>query len=43
MDAELAVVQSFPRRGIGLAIMNRILKASDSSEAGSMDELKRYL
>jgi len=43
MDVELAVIQSFPRTGIGLAIMNRILKASDSKEVNSIEELRGYL
>ena len=43
MDIDLAIIQGFPRRGIGLAIMNRILKASDSRVANTPDELKAYL
>ena len=43
MDIDLAIIQSFPRKGIGLAIMNRILKASDSRVANAPDELKAYL
>ncbi len=43
MDVDLAIIQSFPRRGIGLAIMNRIVKASDSKEVGSLEELRGYI
>lgn len=43
MDVELALVQTFPERGIGLALMNRIIKASGYGPVGSIDELKERL
>ncbi len=43
MNVDAAIVQCFPERGIGLAIMNRIIRASGSAPAGSLAELKRML
>jgi L-threonylcarbamoyladenylate synthase len=40
MKVDIAFVQSFPERGIGLAIMNRIIKASGSEPINSIEELK---
>lgn len=40
--SDVAFIQTFPERGIGLAIMNRILKASGGT-GKSADELKEYL
>lgn len=42
-DADFALIQSFPERGIGLAIMNRILKASESEPADSLSEIKAMI
>ncbi|MGD0729325.1 MAG: L-threonylcarbamoyladenylate synthase [Candidatus Micrarchaeaceae archaeon] len=42
IDAEIAFIQSFPERGIGFALMNRILKASGHEEFVSVAELKNY-
>ena len=40
-DAEFAIVQSFPERGIGLALMNRIVKAAGSEPVNSIEELTK--
>lgn len=43
MQIDFALVQTFPERGIGLAIMNRIIKASGSEPVSSLDELNKIL
>lgn len=43
MGVQLALVQAFPERGIGLALMNRIIKASGSEPIKSAEELKKFL
>lgn len=43
MDIDLVLVQTFPERGIGLALMNRIVKASGEEPISSIDELKTRL
>ncbi len=43
VGAEFAVIESFGERGIGLAIMNRIRKASDNKSFRSMKELEALL
>jgi L-threonylcarbamoyladenylate synthase len=40
-EGDLAVIHSFPERGIGLAIMNRIRKASGFRIAKSLEEAVR--
>jgi Sua5/YciO/YrdC/YwlC family protein len=40
-EGDLAVIHSFPERGIGLAIMNRIRKASGFQIARSLEEAMR--
>ena len=40
-EGDLAVIHSFPERGIGLAIMNRIRKASGFQIAKSLEEAMR--
>ena len=42
MDVDFAFIQTFPERGIGLALMNRIIKASGSRQLESIGELKMY-
>jgi L-threonylcarbamoyladenylate synthase len=43
MEVDFALVQTFPERGIGLALMNRIVKASGTEPISSVDELKKRL
>lgn len=43
MDIDVAIIQSFPERGIGLAVMNRIMKASGSNAVGSIKEIDECL
>jgi L-threonylcarbamoyladenylate synthase len=38
MNVRSAIIQSFPERGIGLAIMNRIMKASGSNVISSLSD-----
>ncbi|MGC8547561.1 MAG: L-threonylcarbamoyladenylate synthase [Candidatus Micrarchaeia archaeon] len=41
LDASLGLIQAFPEQGIGLAIMNRIRKATGFSTIESLDEFKK--
>jgi L-threonylcarbamoyladenylate synthase len=42
-SAEMGFIQSFPKSGIGFALMDRIVKASGSSPLSSKRELERVL
>ncbi|HUY70063.1 MAG TPA: L-threonylcarbamoyladenylate synthase [Candidatus Baltobacteraceae bacterium] len=42
-DADIAVIEQFPERGIGLALMNRIKKAANMKFASSADEIAALL
>jgi len=41
-EAEFGIIQPFPQKGIGLAIMNRIRKATGFSSISSTSDIKRY-
>ncbi len=41
LEADFALVQTFPERGIGLALMNRIIKASAIEPVDSIEKLKK--
>lgn len=43
LDVELALIQTFPERGIGLALMNRIIKASGREPVNTIEEFKECL
>ncbi len=43
MDIDTALVQTFPERGIGLALMDRIVKASGNAPISTMAELEKHL
>lgn len=43
LGVKLALIQTFPEKGIGLALMNRMMKASDSKVVNSIDELDRRI
>jgi L-threonylcarbamoyladenylate synthase len=43
MHIKCAIIQRFPERGIGLAIMNRVMKASDSNIISSLGEFDAFL
>jgi len=42
-DVDVAFIQTFPEKGIGLALMNRIVKAAGSEVIASQDELSRLM
>ncbi|MDE1871486.1 MAG: threonylcarbamoyl-AMP synthase [Candidatus Micrarchaeota archaeon] len=42
-EVKFALVETFPERGIGLAIMNRIIKASGSAPVSSIEGLKELV
>ncbi|QKQ99644.1 threonylcarbamoyl-AMP synthase [Metallosphaera tengchongensis] len=42
MDGDIGVMESFPERGIGLAIMNRAKKASAHRVISSLEDVERY-
>lgn len=42
-DADIAFIQAFSKRGIGLAIMNRMLRASGTKSVSTLEELKAHL
>jgi len=41
-EAKFGIIQPFPQKGIGLAIMNRIRKATGFSSISSTSDIKRY-
>lgn len=43
LNVDLGIIQSFPERGIGLAIMNRIRKASGRSIIYKLEDLDKYV
>ncbi|MDE1810996.1 MAG: threonylcarbamoyl-AMP synthase [Candidatus Micrarchaeota archaeon] len=42
-DAEIAVIEPFPERGIGLAVMNRMRKAANMLTADSVESIAKLL
>ncbi len=42
LDVDLGVIQSFPEKGIGLAVMNRARKACGFNSIHSLDEANQY-
>jgi len=43
LNVDLGIIQSFPERGIGLAIMNRIRKASGRNIIYKLEDLDKYV
>ena len=43
LDVDFALIQTFPERGIGLALMNRIVKGSGSMPVTSIEEFMQRL
>jgi len=41
-EAEFGIIQPFPQKGIGLAIMNRIKKATGFSSISNVSDIKKY-